>query len=299
MTASVKSAVFPVAGFGTRVLPATKSIPKEMLPVVDRPLIHYAVTDAVEAGVERIVLVTGRNKGALEDYFDIAYELDRSLEMRGKEEARAAIRAFLLRPGRVLYVRQMEPLGLGHAVWCARHAVADGPFLVVSPDDLIVGETSSARQLIEAHARTGGAVVAAMDVPRAEVGRYGVIDTDSPDGALVPIRGLIEKPAPEAAPSTLAVIAHYLLPPDVFAILEEQQAGAGGEIQLTDAIAALIGRTPVHGLRFSGRRLDCGTTLGWLEANIAMALQHDEYRAAVLGFLKQSEESGAKRAPPV
>lgn len=296
MTSSVKSAVFPVAGFGTRVLPATKSIPKEMLPVVDRPLIHYAVADAVEAGVERIVLVTGRNKQAMEDYFDIAYELDRSLEERGKDDARAAIRNFLLQPGRILYVRQMQPLGLGHAVWCARHAIADaegGGVLVMSPDDLILSETSSAQQLIAAYQQTGGCVLAAMNVAQEETGRYGVIDTEdgidiSKLGPREPlaVRGLVEKPDPADAPSTLAVIAHYVLTPEVFEALETQEPGAGGEIQLTDAIAKMIGTHPVHGLLLEGHRLDCGTTAGWLEANLAMAMQRPDLRNRLTQFLR-------------
>lgn len=276
MTQPVKSVVFPVAGFGTRVLPATKAFPKEMLPVVDRPLIHYAVEQALEAGVERLIFVTGRNKQAMEDYFDIAYELDRTLAERGKDDIRASLRDYLLEPGRIAYVRQMEPLGLGHAVWCARHLVDDGPFLVISPDDLIMNDVPVTKQLVDAHAQTGGNVVAVMDVPREHTARYGIVDTDEPDGDLVPMKGLVEKPDPADAPSTLSVIAQYLLTPEIFTELDKKQTGAGGEIQLTDAIANRIGIDPVHGLRFKGKRFDCGTKEGWLEANIAFGLQRDD-----------------------
>ena len=287
MTSAVTTAVFPVAGFGTRVLPATKSIPKEMLPVVDKPLIHYAVEQAVEAGIERIVLVTGRNKQAMEDYFDISYELDRSLAERGKDDIRKSVREFLLEPGRVSYVRQMEPLGLGHAVWCARHLVDDGPFLVMSPDDLIMGDVSSARQLIDAHTETGGNVVAVMDVPREHTKRYGVLDTDNPDDRLPTVKGLVEKPDPADAPSTLSIIAHYLLMPEVFDELARHERGAGNEIQLTDAMARLIGKQPFNGLRFDGTRFDCGTKEGWLEANIAFALKRPELAGSVSEILKK------------
>ena len=287
MPSAVKTAVFPVAGFGTRVLPATKSIPKEMLPVVDKPLIHYAVEQAVEAGVERIVLVTGRNKQAMEDYFDIAYELDRSLAERGKDDIRKSVREFLLEPGRVSYVRQMEPLGLGHAVWCARNLVDDGPFLVMSPDDLILSDVPSAKQLIDAHRETGGNVVAVMDVPREHTNRYGVLDTDNAEDRLPVVNGLVEKPDPADAPSTLSIIAHYLLLPEVFEELARHERGAGNEIQLTDAMARLIGRQPFHGLRFQGTRFDCGTKEGWLEANIAFALQRPDLSDKIAAVVRK------------
>jgi len=287
MPSAVSTAVFPVAGFGTRVLPATKSIPKEMLPVVDKPLIHYAVEQAVEAGVERIVMVTGRNKQAMEDYFDIAYELDRSLAERGKDDIRKSVRDFLLEPGRVSYVRQMEPLGLGHAVWCARNLVGDGPFLVMSPDDLILSDVPSAKQLIDAHQETGGNVVAVMDVPREHTNRYGVLDTDNAEDRLPAVNGLVEKPDPGDAPSTLSIIAHYLLLPEIFEELARHERGAGNEIQLTDAMARLIGRQPFHGLRFQGTRFDCGTKEGWLEANIAFALQRPDLSDKVSAVIRK------------
>lgn len=287
MSSSVKTAVFPVAGFGTRVLPATKAFPKEMLPVVDKPLIHYAVEQAVEAGIEKLVLVTGRNKQAMEDYFDIAYELDRTLEERGKEDIRKSVREFLLEPGRIMYVRQMEPLGLGHAVWCARHLAGDGPFLVMSPDDLIMSDVPSAKQLIDAHEKTGGNVVAVMNVPREHTNRYGVLDTDNPDDKLPVVKGMVEKPDPADAPSTLSIIAHYLLMPEVFDELARHERGAGNEIQLTDAMARLIGKQPFHGLRFEGTRFDCGTKEGWLEANIAFGLKRADLGGKVADIVKK------------
>ncbi len=287
MSSSVKTAVFPVAGFGTRVLPATKAFPKEMLPVVDKPLIHYAVEQAVEAGIEKLVLVTGRNKQAMEDYFDIAYELDRTLEERGKDDIRKSVRDFLLEPGRIMYVRQMEPLGLGHAVWCARHMAGDGPFLVMSPDDLVMSDVSTAKQLIDAHDQTGGNVVAVMDVPREHTNRYGVLDTDNAEDKLPVVKGMVEKPDPAVAPSTLSIIAHYLLMPEVFDELARHERGAGNEIQLTDAMARLIGKQPFHGLRFEGTRFDCGTKEGWLEANIAFGLKRADLGGKVADIVKK------------
>jgi len=291
MSSSVKTAVFPVAGFGTRVLPATKAFPKEMLPVVDKPLIHYAVEQAVEAGIEKLVLVTGRNKQAMEDYFDIAYELDRTLAERGKDDIRKSVREFLLEPGRIMYVRQMEPLGLGHAVWCARHMAGDGPFLVMSPDDLVMSDVSTAKQLIDAHEKTGGNVVAVMDVPREHTNRYGVLDTDNPEDKLPVVKGMVEKPDPSVAPSTLSIIAHYLLMPEVFDELARHERGAGNEIQLTDAMARLIGKQPFHGLRFEGTRFDCGTKEGWLEANIAFGLKRADLGGKVADIVKKYANS--------
>jgi len=258
-----------------------------MLPVVDKPLIHYAVEQAVEAGIEKLVLVTGRNKQAMEDYFDIAYELDRTLEERGKEDIRKSVRDFLLEPGRIMYVRQMEPLGLGHAVWCARHLAGDGPFLVMSPDDLIMSDVPSAKQLIDAHEETGGNVVAVMNVPREHTNRYGVLDTDNAEDKLPVVKGMVEKPDPADAPSTLSIIAHYLLMPEVFDELARHERGAGNEIQLTDAMARLIGKQPFHGLRFEGTRFDCGTKEGWLEANIAFGLKRADLGGKVADIVKK------------
>lgn len=285
MSNRIKAAVFPVAGFGTRVLPATKSFPKEMLPVVDRPLIHYAVMEAAAAGVETFVFVTNRGKQAIEDYFDIAFELDRTLDARGKDEVRASIRDYLFAPGRIVTVRQMEPLGLGHAVWCARNVVGDAPFAVVSPDDLVMAETPCLKQLADVHDETGGNVVAVMDVPREHTNRYGVLETPNPQDKRPEVAGLVEKPDPADAPSTLTIIGRYILTPDIFAELDRHERGAGGEIQLTDAMAKLIGRRPFHGLRFEGTRFDCGTREGWLEANLAFALDRADTGPHARGLL--------------
>ena len=260
---AVRTAVMPVGGLGTRFLPATRAVPKEMLPVVDKPLIQYAVEEALAAGIERIVLVTARGKTAILDHFDDAPELDAALE---------APRPAMPPPGSILAVRQPRPLGLGHAVWCAREAVGDAPFAVVLPDDLILAPRPCLAQMIEAHAATGGLLMAAMPVARESTHRYGIVDPGRRDGALVAVRGLVEKPAPDAAPSDLAVIGRYVLEPAVFAELARARRGAGGEIQLTDAIAASIGAMPVHGFCFDGERFDCGARLGLLEATLACAL---------------------------
>lgn len=283
----VKKAVFPVAGFGTRFLPATKAVPKEMLPVVDKPLIQYAIEEAAAAGVEEFILVTGRGKSAIEDHFDIAYELQASLAKRGKDTALESVTGFLQEPGRIKYVRQMEALGLGHAVWCARDMIGDEPFVVISPDDLVLSQTPCTKQLIDAHSESGGNVVAVMDVPREQTSRYGILDTPDPDAKLAEVRGLVEKPAPEEAPSTLSIIGRYVLLPEVFDFLGEHQRGAGGEIQLTDAMARMIGDKPFHGLRFEGERFDCGDKLGWLAANMAYALQRDDMAEGAQGVARR------------
>ncbi len=271
--ASIKKAVFPIAGFGTRMLPATKSIPKEMLPVVDKPIIQYAVEEAIAAGIEEIIFVTGRNKQAVEDHFDIAYELSDSLRKKGKTEAYESVNNFLLEPGRIKYVRQMEPLGLGHAVLCAKDMIGNEPFAIISPDDLVLHAENAPciQQLMEAAIDTGGNVVGVMDVPKEHTNRYGILDTPNPSDDLAIIEGLVEKPTPEDAPSSLSIIGRYVLMPEVFDWLEKQAADKSGEIQLTDAMANLIGLQPFHGLRFKGTRFDCGNKLGWLEANLAFA----------------------------
>ncbi len=269
--ARVRKIVFPVAGLGTRMLPATKVLPKEMLPVVDRPVIQYALEEAAASGIEEFIFVTGRGKTMLEDHFDRAPELFETLARKGKEAELAGLRATVPAAGSVVYTRQQEPRGLGHAVWCARHLVGDEPFAVCLVDDLIQGEVPCLRQMIEAHERTGGNIVAVMEVPHEHTSRYGVITPGAVDGALTEVRGLVEKPRPEEAPSRLAVIGRYILLPEVMTHLAEQKVGAGGEIQLTDAMARLIGTTPFHGLAFAGRRYDCGDKLGYLEAIVAIA----------------------------
>jgi UTP--glucose-1-phosphate uridylyltransferase len=266
-------------------------MPKEMLPVVDKPLIQYAVEEARAAGIEEFIFVTGRGKHAIEDHFDISYELDQTLVERGKSALLDETKAWLPKPGQVAYTRQMQPLGLGHAVWCARELIGREPFAILLADDLVMSETPCLRQLIDVHDKTGGNVVAVMDVPREHTNRYGILDLESDDGRLASIKGLVEKPAPEKAPSTLSIIGRYVLQADVFAQLDRQEKGAGGEIQLTDAMAKLVGKAPFHGLRFEGRRFDCGDKVGFLEANIAFALARSDLGDAVRDVLAQYARS--------
>ena len=291
MTKPIRKAVFPVAGLGTRFLPATKAIPKEMLPVVDRPLIQYAVEEAREAGVEEFVFITGRGKTAMENHFDVGYELEDVLEKRGKTKALSALRAWRPDPGQIAFVRQQIPQGLGHAVWCARNFVAGEPFAVILPDDLILSQPGCLSQMIEAYNEIGGNVVAVEDVPREMTNRYGILDVEKDDGHLAAARGLVEKPDPDKAPSTLSIIGRYILQPEVFAHLDRHEQGAGGEIQLTDAIAATIGTVPFHGLRFTGDRYDCGGPLGFLEANLAFAMSNpdlgDDVRRLIRRFVEK------------
>ncbi len=282
MRQPIRKAVFPVAGLGTRFLPATKAIPKEMLPVVDKPLIQYAVEEAQAAGIEEFILVTGRGKTAIADHFDRAYELAEVLEARGKSAELEAIESWMPAPGQVIFTRQREALGLGHAVWCARNMIGDEPFAVILPDDLVLAETPCLKQLIDAYGETGGNLAAVMEVPREQTNRYGILDIEKDEGRLVSVRGLVEKPDPKDAPSTLSIIGRYVLQPQIMAELGRRRSGAGGEIQLTDAMAATIGSVPFHGLRFEGRRFDCGDKIGFLEANIAFALKRQDMADAVL-----------------
>lgn len=286
MAKKIRKAVFPVAGMGTRFLPATKAIPKEMLPVVDKPLIQYGVEEALAAGVEEIIFVTGRGKTALEDHFDLNPELERALSERGKQAELAAVRDVVLGAGKLSCVRQSEPLGLGHAVWCARQLVGDEPFAVLLPDDLVLADRPCLAQMVDAYDETGGNVVAVMDVPREHTNRYGILDVGADDGRLAEVKGLVEKPDPADAPSTLSIIGRYVLMPEIFGFLDRQERGAGGEIQLTDAMAHMIGNLPFHGLRFEGTRFDCGDKVGFLEANIAFALARDDMREPVGRALK-------------
>jgi UTP--glucose-1-phosphate uridylyltransferase len=286
MTRRIRKAVFPVGGLGTRFLPATKSMPKEMLTVVDKPLIHYAVEEAQAAGIEEFIFVTGRGKSVIEDHFDHSYELDDTLAARNKSAELEAIRAWMPGAGQVAYTRQQEPLGLGHAVWCARNLVGDEPFAVLLADDLVLAKTPCLKQLVEAYERTGGNMVAVMDVPRENTGRYGILDIASDDGRLAEVKGLVEKPAPADAPSTLSIIGRYILQPEVFRHLDRRERGAGGEIQLTDSLAAMIGNGPFHGLRFEGERFDCGDKVGFLKANVAFALARDDLRDEVMEYIR-------------
>ena len=279
----VRKAVFPVAGLGTRFLPATKAIPKEMLTVVDRPLIQYAVDEAREAGIEQMIFVTGRGKGALEDHFDIAYELEAVMKARGKSLEPLEITR--MPAGSVVSVRQQEPLGLGHAVWCAREIVGDEPFAVLLPDDLMFGRPGCLAQMVAAYDRVGGNIICAQEVPAERTARYGIITPGARDGRLTEVKGLVEKPKPEEAPSNLAVVGRYILQPEVMKLLETQERGAGGEIQLTDAMAGLIGRQPFHGVTFDGERHDCGDKTGFVIANLALALKRDDVAPAVKAFL--------------
>ncbi len=280
MARRVRKAVFPVGGMGTRFLPATKAMPKEMLPVVDKPLIQYAVEEAAAAGVEHFIFVTGRGKNALEDHFDHAPELERTLKERGKLDLVEAVTGWMPKSGQISYTRQQEPLGLGHAVWCARDLVDDEPFAVLLPDDLILAKTSCLKQMVAVHTEVGGHVVAVSDVPREHTRRYGILDIEYDNGRIAKAKGLVEKPDPELAPSTLSIIGRYILHPAIFEVLDRKEKGAGGEIQLTDAISQTIGMVPFHGLRFDGERFDCGDKVGWLEANVAFALERDDIGGA-------------------
>ncbi len=281
----VRKAIFPVGGLGTRFLPATKAMPKEMLPVVDKPLIQYAVEEARAAGIEQFIFVTGRGKSAIEDHFDHSSELQATLLDRGKTDLWESVRAITLAAGQVAYTRQPEPLGLGHAVWCARSLIGDEPFAVLLADDLILAERPCLGQMIEAHAGLGGSMLAVMDVPREHTSRYGIVASPKIEGKTVEVSGLVEKPKPSEAPSTLAVIGRYILDPSVFEHLGAQQRGAGNEIQLTDAMAKLIGKVPFNGLRFDGERFDCGDKVGFIEANLAFALKRDDLGRAVREIL--------------
>jgi UTP--glucose-1-phosphate uridylyltransferase len=284
----VRKAVLPVAGLGTRFLPATKAMPKEMLTVVDRPLIQYAVEECLAAGIEEFVFVTGRNKSALEDHFDAAYELEATLQQRGKARELQQTQDATIKPGNAIFTRQQRPLGLGHAVWCARDWVGREPFAVLLPDELTIDTPSCTAQLVAAHDRTGGNVVAVMDVPREQTRNYGIAAVKDEKDGLSAVTGLVEKPKPEEAPSTLAIIGRYVLTPEVFDHLDRHETGAGGEIQLTDAMARLIGEQPFHALRYGGQRYDCGSRIGFLEANMAVALHREDTRddtRALLGRL--------------
>jgi UTP--glucose-1-phosphate uridylyltransferase len=285
MNRRVRKAVFPVAGQGTRFLPATKALPKEMLPIVDRPLIQYAVDEARDAGIEQFIFVTGRAKSAIEDHFDHSIELEISLEAAGKTARLAAVRELMASPGEIFYTRQQKPLGLGHAVWCARHLVNDEPFAVLLADDLIMASPGCLKQMLDVYEEVGGNVVAVEDVPREHTDRYGILDVIEENGRLARAAGLVEKPKPSEAPSTLSIIGRYILQPEVFVELDRQERGAGNEIQLTDAMARTIGRVPFHGYRFKGKRYDCGNRLGFIEANIAFALARDDMSADVKEIL--------------
>jgi len=281
----LRKAVFPVGGLGTRFLPATKALPKEMLPIVDRPLIQYAVDEALEAGIEQMIFVTGRGKSAIEDHFDIAYELETTMAHRGK--SLEILHQTRLKPGAVAYVRQQEPMGLGHAVWCARDIVGDEPFAIFLADELMVGKPGCMKQMVDAYNQVGGNLVCGFEVPPEETDRYGIISPGKQDGDLVEVTALVEKPPLGTAPSNLMIPGRYILQPEVMRVLETQGKGAGGEIQLTDAMAQMIGGQPFHAYKFGGRRFDCGDKAGYIQANIALALDRPEIGPAVRKFIDE------------
>ncbi len=286
MERKVTKAVFPVAGLGTRFLPATKSIPKEIMTLVDRPLIQYAIDEARAAGIKEFIFVTSRGKSALEDYFDHAPELEATLERSGKDALLEVLKTTYMDSGAIAYIRQHKALGLGHAVWCARRLIGDEPFAVILPDDVIAAETPCLQQMVEAHAECGGNMVAAMEVPPSKASAYGVLDVENDMGSLVAVRGMVEKPKPGTAPSNLAVIGRYILTPAVLDNLNNANSGAGGEIQLTDAIAAEIAKgAAVHGFRFRGQRFDCGSKAGFLQATVAFGLAREELHEELSAYL--------------
>ena len=276
-----------MGGLGTRFLPATKSMPKEMLPIVDKPLIQHAVEEAQAAGIEEFIFVTGRGKTAIEDHFDRSAELYGLLEARGKDDVIAEIASWLPAAGSVAYTRQQEPLGLGHAVWCARHLVGDEPFAVLLADDLVMADPPCLRQMVDIYQQTGGNLVAVMEVPQEQVSRYGVLDVATESDNLVEVKGLVEKPPIESAPSNLAIIGRYILRPEIFKHLGRSERGAGDEIQLTDSLSAMLGSAPFHGFRYAGVRYDCGDKVEFLRANVAFALARKDMSEEVRAFIKE------------
>ncbi|WP_114521325.1 UTP--glucose-1-phosphate uridylyltransferase GalU [Altererythrobacter sp. ZODW24] len=281
----IRKAVFPVAGLGTRFLPATKAIPKEMLPIVDRPLIQYAVDEAREAGIDQLIFVTGRGKTAIVEHFDVAYELEDTMSERGKDMS--VLDSTRATPGNIITVRQQVPLGLGHAIWCARAILGDEPFAIMLPDELMIGAPGCMKQMVEAYNETGGNLISVLEVPEEEVSSYGVIDPGATNGALTEVKGLVEKPPREEAPSNKIISGRYILQPEVMRTLENQGKGAGGEIQLTDAMARMIGDQPFHAVTFEGKRYDCGSKLGFVEATLALALEREDMGADVRAMAKR------------
>jgi UTP--glucose-1-phosphate uridylyltransferase len=287
MARKVRKAVFPVAGFGTRFLPATKAVPKELLPIVDRPLIQYAVDEALAAGIEQMIFVTGRGKGAIEDYFDTAFEIETDLVAKKKGAILELMAQTKLGPGQAAFVRQQQMAGLGHAVWCARHLTGDEPFAVLLPDELLWNPAAPClSQMMETYDAKGGSVIAVVEVPQAHTGRYGIVDPGTIDGKAISINGFVEKPDPAVAPSRLAAVGRYILDPQVMRLLEGLEKGAGGEVQLTDALAKLIGDQPFHAHVFEGARHDCGEKAGFIQANIALALERDDIGPQIRAFIK-------------
>jgi len=283
----IKKAVFPIAGLGTRFLPATKAMPKEMLPVVDKPIIQYAVEEALASGIEQIIFVTGSGKGALEDHFDTNLRLEKTLEERKKTDLLQAVKTIVPSSSNIVYTRQSEPLGLGHAIWCARDIVGDEPFAVLLADDLIQSEVPILYQMINEFDRLRASMMAIFEVPKEDTSRYGIIEAEDAFNNTVQVKSMVEKPEPENAPSNLAVIGRYILTPKIFQLLGKKQKGAGGEIQLTDAMSALLKEQPIFGYKFKGRRFDCGDKAGFLMANIAFALERPDIREQLLPGLRK------------
>ena len=281
----IRKAVFPVAGLGTRFLPATKAIPKEMLPIIDRPLIQYAVDEAREAGIEQLIFVTGRGKTAIVEHFDMAFELETTMKERDK--TLEVLEPTRIQPGNLVAVRQQVPLGLGHAIWCARAIVGDEPFAIFLPDELMIGQPGCMKQMVDAYHELGGNLISVLEVPEEEVSSYGVIDPGARNGAITEVKGLVEKPKREVAPSNLIISGRYILQPEVMRVLEGQERGAGGEIQLTDAMARMIGQQPFHAVTFAGRRFDCGSKAGFVEATLALALERDDMGADVRAMARR------------
>jgi len=282
----IRKAVFPVAGLGTRFLPATKALPKEMLPVVDKPLIQYAVEEALAAGIEQIIFVTGRGKEALEDHFDHSHELESILKERGKADTLELMEALVPETGTIIYTRQNKPLGLGHAIWCARDVVGDEPFAVLLADDLVKAKTPVLSQMMDAFETTQSSMVAVMEVDPSQTDKYGIVDGEKKDGTLIRVKELVEKPAPESAPSNQAIIGRYILTPEIFDLLEAKETGAGGEIQITDAMEKLLITQDIHGFLFEGTRFDCGDKAGFQMANIAYAMDNPEIKDRLTSYLQ-------------
>ncbi len=280
----IRKAIFPVGGLGTRFLPATKSLPKEMLPIVDKPLIQYAVEEAAAAGIEEFIFVTGRNKTAIEDHFDYSAELEYSLDVSNKNSSLQIVQEMIKPPGSFVYIRQQKPAGLGHAVWCARNFVSDEPVAVLLADDLILGKPAL-KEMCENW--EGGNMVATMKVEPDQTSSYGIVTPGETNGNLIQVNGLVEKPKPNVSPSTIAIVGRYIIQPSVFSTLSSQRKGTDGEIQLTDALSKEIGKTPFFGFQFSGRRYDCGSKLGFLQANLALALKRDDLRESIKNWLKE------------
>ncbi|MEY4160679.1 MAG: UTP--glucose-phosphate uridylyltransferase GalU [Pseudomonadota bacterium] len=281
----IRKAVFPVAGLGTRFLPATKAIPKEMLPIIDRPLIQYAVDEAREAGIEQLIFVTGRGKTAIVEHFDMAFELETTMKDRAK--TLEVLEPTRIQPGNLVAVRQQVPLGLGHAIWCARAIVGDEPFAIFLPDELMIGKPGCMKQMVEAYNEVGGNLISVLEVPEDEVSSYGVIAPGARNGALTEVKGLVEKPKREDAPSNLIISGRYILQPEVMRVLENQGKGAGGEIQLTDAMAQMIGQQAFHAVTFAGKRYDCGSKTGFVEATLALALEREDMATDVRAIMQR------------